>query len=140
MCHFDERSEEKSLKYFREIIAWAWVRTTRGCSLAGGRDFLLLAQKKVTKENGSPAAETTPVDELRNRQGEQRVGLPNRRSLRSNSSPLFPVAEPAARLSGNGVETSCDPRRFRHCERSEAIHAVEKIKEKWIAASLRASQ
>jgi len=54
----------------------------------------LLAQKKVTKENGSPAALTTPVVALRNRRGEN--------SLRSNSSPLFPVAEPAARQGGNG--------------------------------------
>ena len=50
--------------------------------------------KKRTKRNGSHAALTTPVDALRNRRGEN--------SLRSNSSPLFPVAEPAARQGGNG--------------------------------------
>ena len=50
------------------------------CSLAGRHDFLLFAQKKVAKEKGQPAAETTPVDEARTRRGEN--------SLRSNSSPL----------------------------------------------------
>jgi len=53
----------------------------------------LRAQKKDQK-NGSHAALTAPVDALRNRRGKN--------SLRSNSLPLFPVAEPAARQGGNG--------------------------------------
>ena len=51
--------------------------------------------KKRTKRKGSPAAETTPVDGLRNRRGKN--------SLRSNSLPLFPVPHPAARLSAKGL-------------------------------------
>ena len=42
--------------------------------------------KKRTKRKGSPAAETTPVDGLRNRRGKN--------SLRSNSLPLFPGSAP----------------------------------------------
>ena len=42
--------------------------------------------KKRTKRKGSPAAETTPVDGLRNRRGKN--------SLRSDSLPLFPCSAP----------------------------------------------
>ena len=42
--------------------------------------------KKRTKRKGSPAAETTPVDGLRNRRGKN--------SLRSDSLPLFPGSAP----------------------------------------------
>ncbi len=45
----------------------------------------------------------TPFVKVRNRRGKQRVGLSNRRSLRSNSLPLPPAPDLAARLSGNGA-------------------------------------
>jgi len=77
----------------------------------GGIHFLL-AQKK-NKKKCNRAALTTPVDALRKRRGEQRVGLPNRRLPRSNSSPLLPVAEPSARQSGDGIQPLCLERHFK---------------------------
>ena len=53
--------------------------------LPGGVLFFA-CPKKRTKRKGSPAAETTPVDGLRNRRGKN--------SLRSNSLPLFPGSAP----------------------------------------------
>jgi hypothetical protein len=45
--------------------------------------------------NGSQAAENDPFVKVRNRRGKN--------SLRSNSLPLDPVPDLAARLSGNGL-------------------------------------
>ena len=53
--------------------------------LPGGVLFFA-CPKKRTKRKGSPAAETTPVDGLRNRRGKN--------SLRSNSLPLVPGSAP----------------------------------------------
>ena len=53
--------------------------------LPGGVLFFA-CPKKRTKRKGSPAAETTPVDGLRNRRGKN--------SLRSNSLPLSPGSAP----------------------------------------------
>ena len=50
--------------------------------------------KKRTKRKGSRATETTPFAEVWNRRGKN--------SLRSNSLPLHPAPNLAARLSGNG--------------------------------------
>jgi hypothetical protein len=61
---------------------------------AGAAFFSLRAQRKRIKRKGSPAAETAPVAEPRNRRGKN--------SLRSNSLPLHPVPHPTARLSGKG--------------------------------------
>ena len=58
----------------------AWHRP-----LPGGVLFFA-CPKKRTKRKGSPAAETTPVDGLRNRRGKN--------SLRSDSLPLFPGSAP----------------------------------------------
>ena len=53
--------------------------------LAGRRSFFS-CPKKRTKRKGSPVAETTPADGLRNRRGKN--------SLRSNSLPLSPGSAP----------------------------------------------
>jgi hypothetical protein len=60
----------------------------------GAAFFSLRAQRKRIKRKGSPAAETAPAAEPRNRRGKN--------SLRSNSLPLHPVPHPTARLSGKG--------------------------------------
>ena len=59
----------------------------------GGVLFFACPKKRTRRvvcatplRKGSPAAETTPVDELRNRRGKN--------SLRSNSLPLFPGSAP----------------------------------------------
>ncbi len=53
--------------------------------------------KKRTKRKGSQAPETNPCSNLRNRRGKN--------SLRSNSLPLHPAPDLAARLSGNGLHS-----------------------------------
>jgi hypothetical protein len=85
-------------------------------SLREVHSFLCVPKEKKRRvvcatplRKGSPAAETAPIAGVQNRQGEQRVGLTNRRSLRSNSLPLLPVVHPTHRFSADGF--SC-PRMF----------------------------
>ena len=73
----------------------ALQRHQDGSDPSPGGVLFFACPKKRTKRKGSPAAETTPVDGLRNRRGKN--------SLRSNSLPLFPVPHPAARLSAKGL-------------------------------------
>ena len=85
---------------------WTLQRHQDGITpLPGGVLFFACPKKRTRRvvcatplRKGSPAAETTPVDELRNRRGKN--------SLRSNSLPLFPVPHPAARLSAKGLFSS----------------------------------
>lgn len=57
-----------------------------GIAPSPGGVLFFACPKKRTKRKGSPAAETTPVDGLRNRRGKN--------SLRSDSLPLFPCSAP----------------------------------------------
>ena len=57
-----------------------------GITPSPGGVLFFACPKKRTKRKGSPAAETTPVDGLRNRRGKN--------SLRSDSLPLFPGSAP----------------------------------------------
>ena len=84
-------------------------RINTAVSLREGHSFLCVPKEKKRRvvcatplRKGSQSAETTPVTKARNRRDKQRVGLSNRRSLRSNSLPLHPAPDLAARLSGNG--------------------------------------
>ena len=64
----------------------ALQRHQDGIDPSPGGVLFFACPKKRTKRKGSPAAETTPVDGLRNRRGKN--------SLRSNSLPLFPGSAP----------------------------------------------
>ena len=57
-----------------------------GLAPSPGGVLFFACPKKRTKRKGSPAAETTPIDGLRNRRGKN--------SLRSNSLPLYPGSAP----------------------------------------------
>ncbi len=64
----------------------ALQRHQDGVDPSPGGVLFFACPKKRTKRKGSPAAETTPIDGLRNRRGKN--------SLRSNSLPLYPGSAP----------------------------------------------
>ena len=64
----------------------ALQRHQDGVDPSPGGVLFFACPKKRTKRKGSPAAETTPIDGLRNRRGKN--------SLRSDSLPLFPGSAP----------------------------------------------
>jgi hypothetical protein len=69
--------------------------------------FPALAIDSLPHKNGSPAAETTPVAEPRNRRDENSLRSNSFSSLRDEGEkfvPLLPVPHPAARFSVNGGE------------------------------------
>ena len=68
------------------LIVSTLQRHQNGLAPSPGGVLFFACPKKRTKRKGSPAAETTPVDGLRNRRGKN--------SLRSNSLPLFPGSAP----------------------------------------------
>ena len=103
-----------SLSAFPQPTAWGGVRTINtsrafdvrtlqrhqnGVDPSPGGVLFFACPKKRTKRKGSPAAETTPVDGLRNRRGKN--------SLRSNSLPLVPG--PAPRRPAQRQRAVCFP-------------------------------
>ena len=70
-----------------------------GLAPSPGGVLFFACPKKRTKRKGSPAAETTPDDGLRNRRGKN--------SLRSDSLPLFPGSAP--RRPAQRQRTVCFP-------------------------------
>ena len=70
----------------RFLIVPTLQRHQDGVDPLPGGVLFFACPKKRTKRKGSPAAETTPADGLRNRRGKN--------SLRSDSLPLFPGSAP----------------------------------------------
>ena len=90
-----DRGHGPSLRLSRTMIVptlqrgnaiWTLQRYPDGITPLPGGVLFFACPKKRTKRKGSPAAETTPVDGLRNRRGKN--------SLRSNSLPLSPGSAP----------------------------------------------
>ena len=76
----------RTINTSRAFYVRTFQRHQNGVDPSPGGVLFFACPKKRTKRKGSPAAETTPVDGLRNRRGKN--------SLRSNSLPLFPGSAP----------------------------------------------